>query len=108
MGTPNKTYDSLKGRMEMLSRIQVDSNYLDIKFNALESNTTYDSKTVSTYLDEKFKSYIKTAAKDNSFKNQTLTQIHLSEIKRKFQRIKDEYQFYLFDWLCSEKGFEEN
>ena len=53
------------------------SNYLnfrDTKFNVLESNIPYDSKAVSTEFDKKLNSYIKTAAEENNFKNQTLDQ----------------------------------
>ena len=62
-------------------------NYLDTKFNALESNMSYDSKAVSTELCKMFNSEIKTVTKDNNFKNQTsdqtLKQIYLCEIVAK-------------------------
>ena len=46
--------------------------YFDRKFNALEARITNDAQTISTDLDEKFNSYIKTIAEDDELKNHKL------------------------------------
>ena len=109
-----------------LSTKSSNLNYLDTKFNAMEPNIPYDSKAVSTELYEKFNSDIRITFK-NQTTDQTIKQIYLSEVMGNLQYsfsmdqlenleevhpnrmskyktdIKDEYQFDLFDWFCSEK-----
>ena len=54
-------------------------NYLNSKFNALEQNIPYNSKAVSAQLYEKFNPDIRTTLKNQTL-DQTLKQIHLSEV----------------------------
>ena len=50
-------------------------DYSDTEFNALEVKITNDAQAVSSDLDKKFNSYIKTVAEDNELKNHKLKQI---------------------------------
>ena len=47
-------------------------DYFDTKFNALEAKITNHAQAISTDLDEKFNSYIKTVVEDNKLKNHKL------------------------------------
>ena len=47
-------------------------DYFYTKFNALEVKITNDTQVVSTELDEKFNSYIKTVVEDIEFNNHKL------------------------------------
>ena len=61
-------------------------DYFDTKFNALEAKKKKkkknDAQAVSTDLDEKFNSYIKTAAEDNELKNHKLEQTLKEKLKK--------------------------
>ena len=57
-------------------------DYFDTKFNALEAKITNDAQAVSTDLDEKFNSYIKTIAEDNELKNHKLEQTLKEKLKK--------------------------
>ena len=59
-------------------------NYLNSKFNALEQNIPYNSKAVSAELYEKFNPDIRTTLKNQTL-DQTLKQIHLSEVMGNIQ-----------------------
>ena len=59
-------------------------NYLDNKFNVLGPNIPYNSKAVRTELYEKFDSDIRTTFKNQTL-DQTLKQIHLSEVMGNIQ-----------------------
>ena len=48
-------------------------DYFDAKFNALEAKITNHAQAVSSDLDKKFKSYIKTVAEDNELNNEWIT-----------------------------------
>ena len=75
--------------------------YFDTKFNALEARITNDAQAVSTDLDEKFNSYIKTIAEDKELKNhkleQTLKQKLKKEVSLSFRNKgnKQQYEFNL-------------
>ena len=49
-------------------------DYFDTKFNELNVKVTNDSQVVSTDLNKKLNSYIKTVAKDNELKNHKIKQ----------------------------------
>ena len=55
---------------------------MDTKFNVLEAKITNDAQVVSTDLDEKFNSYIKTVAEDNDLKNHKLEQTLKQKLKK--------------------------
>ena len=57
-------------------------DYFGTKFNALEAKITNDAQVVSTDLDEKFNSYIKTVAEDNDLKNHKLEQTLKQKLKK--------------------------
>ena len=61
-------------------------DYFDTKFNALEAKITNDTQAVSTDLDEKFNSYIKTIAEDNELKNHKLKQASKQKLKKELNR----------------------
>ena len=61
-------------------------DYFDTKFNALEAKITNDTQAVSTDLDEKFNSYIKTVAEDNELKNHKFKQAPKQKLKKEVNR----------------------
>ena len=76
-------------------------DYFDRKFNAIEARITNVAQTISTDLDEKFNSYIKTIAEDKELKNhkleQTLKQKLKKEVSLSFRNKgnKQQYEFNL-------------
>ena len=85
-------------------------DYFDTKFSTLEAKITNDAQAVSTDLDEKFNSYIKTIAEDNELKNhkleQTLKQNLKKEVSLSFQNKgnKLQYEFSLEQLAKLEKA----
>ena len=71
-------------------------DYFDTKFNALEAKITNHAQAVSSDLDKKFNSYIKTVAEDNELKNhklkQTLKQKLTKEVNISFRNKGDKLQ----------------
>ena len=86
------------------------SKTFDTKFSTLEAKITNDAQAVSTDLDEKFNSYIKTIAEDNELKNhkleQTLKQNLKKEVSLSFQNKgnKLQYEFSLEQLAKLEKA----
>ena len=72
-------------------------NYFNTKFNALEAKITNDAQVVSTNLDEKFNSYIKTVAEDKELKNHKLEQNLKQKLKKEvnvsFRNKKNKLQY---------------